>query len=101
MKTALGKGRHIPERSCVACGQKLPKQELTRIVRTAEGTATVDRSGNMAGRGAYLCRSSVCWQRGLQKGGLERSLKLTLSSHDRARLLAYSQEAGAGPFTEG
>ena len=97
---ASAQGRHIPERSCVACGQKRPKQELIRIVRTPQRAVTVDHTGKMAGRGAYLCRSSVCWQRGLGKGGLERSLKLTLSSQDVAQLSAFFQVAGAGPISE-
>ncbi len=97
---ALAKGRHIPQRSCVACGRKLPKRELARIVRTTEGAMMVDRTGKVAGRGAYLCWSSSCWQRGRLKGTLERSLKSALSAQDQAQLLAFYQEAIAGPLLE-
>ncbi len=95
----MAKERHIPERSCVACGRKRPKQELARIVRTTEGTVMVDRTGKTAGRGAYLCWSSSCWQRGMLKGKLERSLKSALSAQDQAQLLAFYQEAAPGAVT--
>ena len=88
--------RHIPERSCVACGKKLAKRELIRVVRTPKGRVDVDLSGKAAGRGAYLCRSLACWQRGLEKGGLERGLKLTIPVQDRAELLTrYPETATA------
>ena len=86
------KTRHVPERSCVACGQKLPKRQLTRIVRKPQGAVTVDPSGKAPGRGAYLCTSQACWQRGVQKGGLERGLRISIPSQDRERLLAFYQE---------
>ncbi|MDP6549523.1 MAG: YlxR family protein [Dehalococcoidia bacterium] len=92
----MAKERHIPERSCVACGKKFPKRDLVRIRRTPEGAVVADRSGKGAGRGAYLCRSPGCWQRGVHKGGLERSLKITLSAQDRAHLLAFHQEVVNG-----
>ena len=95
------KGRHIPERSCVSCGQKLPKRDLVRILRTPAGVIVVDSTGKGAGRGAYLCRSSNCWQQGMRKGALERSLKVPLSIEDREQLLAFFQEALSEPTIEG
>lgn len=83
------KTRHIPERSCVACRQKLPKRDLVRIVRTSQGAVKVDRSGKESGRGAYLCGARDCWQRGVAKGALERSLKVSLSPEDRSQLTAF------------
>ncbi|PKB80136.1 MAG: hypothetical protein BZY88_09760 [SAR202 cluster bacterium Io17-Chloro-G9] len=88
--------RHIPERKCVACGHKFAKRELIRIVRTPEGAVMVDQSGKSAGRGAYMCRSSDCWQRGVQSKRLERSLDVTLSPKVQSQLLAHYQGAIAG-----
>lgn len=88
----MPKTRHIPERSCVACGQKLTKRELTRIVRTPQGEIRVDPIGKSAGRGAYLCGSANCWERGLRKGGLDRSLHTSLSAQDQELLLSFYQE---------
>lgn len=46
--------RKIPMRSCVVTREKLPKQELVRVVRTPDGEIMVDLSGKANGRGAYL-----------------------------------------------
>ena len=96
----LSKGRHIPERSCVSCGQKMPKRELVRIVRTPHGDVTVDPNGKEAGRGAYLCASPACWQKGIEKGALERSLKRSLSPRDRAQLMTFYRQVVPGSLVE-
>ena len=46
--------KKIPMRSCVVTGEKLPKKELIRVVRTPEGDVIVDQTGKANGRGAYL-----------------------------------------------
>ena len=79
----------MPERSCVACAQKFPKRELIRIVKTLEGAVAVDNSKKSAGRGAYLCHAPSCWQRGIEKGGLERSLKVEISTHAKSSLMDF------------
>ena len=39
--------KKIPMRMCVACRQMKPKRELLRVVRTEEGTASIDRHGHV------------------------------------------------------
>jgi len=78
----LPKSRHIPERSCVACGVKTAKSELVRVVKTREGPIIVDTEGRESGRGAYLCHTPDCWDRAIGKGALERSFKQSLSDQD-------------------
>ena len=46
--------KKIPCRTCVITKEKLPKNELIRIVRTPEGNVVIDESGKQNGRGAYL-----------------------------------------------
>lgn len=48
------KVKKIPLRTCIITREKLPKQELIRIVRTPEGTVIIDPSGKANGRGAYI-----------------------------------------------
>ena len=93
----MAKTKHIPERRCVTCGQKFPKRDLIRIVRTPHGTVSVDTTGKSAGRGAYICTNSDCWRKGLAKGNLDRSLATPLSSGDREQILSYYSENIAGP----
>ena len=89
----MPKKRHVPERSCIACAKKVPKPELVRVVRTPQGAVTVDSSGKAAGRGAYLCWSSDCWDRALDKGSLARSLGIKLSSGDRDDIRSFYQQS--------
>lgn len=46
--------KKIPMRTCVVTKEKLPKQELIRVVRTPEGEIIIDVKGKANGRGAYL-----------------------------------------------
>jgi len=59
--------KHVPQRTCIACGQVTGKRQLIRLVRTAESRVEVDPSGKSAGRGMYLCPVPECWETG-QKG---------------------------------
>ncbi len=53
--------KKIPERKCVGCNEKKPKNELIRIVRCADtGNIEIDRIGKKNGRGAYICPNSAC-----------------------------------------
>ena len=53
--------KKIPERKCVGCNEKKPKNELIRIVRTADtGEIQIDATGKKNGRGAYICPSAAC-----------------------------------------
>ncbi len=88
----MAKPRHIPERRCVACGQRAPKRALIRIVRSPQGTVHIDSTGKSSGRGAYLCGSMDCWDKGVRRGGLERNLQVTIAPRDREVLLDYFRE---------
>lgn len=81
--------KHIPQRTCVACREVKPKRQLIRLVYTINGTAEVDPSGKKAGRGAYLCSSSDCWEKGLKKGRLEQALRGKISAENWASLLEF------------
>jgi len=54
-----GKG-HIPIRTCICCGIKRGKKDLTRLVLTAGGIVVQDISGKGKGRGAYVCADKSC-----------------------------------------
>ena len=46
--------KKIPLRTCVVTKEKLPKRELTRVVRTPDGEVVIDETGKLNGRGTYL-----------------------------------------------
>ena len=76
--------RHVPLRTCVSCGSKRAKRELTRIVASPDGGAEVDPSGKLPGRGAYLCRVGGCAQEPPDRGRLEYALRVRLSELELA-----------------
>lgn len=72
------KARKIPLRTCVVTKEKLPKQELLRIVRTPEGNVMIDESGKMNGRGAYIKRDVQVLEQARKKKVLERHLECSI-----------------------
>jgi predicted RNA-binding protein YlxR (DUF448 family) len=82
------RGRHVPERSCIACRRKRPKWELVRIVRTSDGAVEIDVGGKKAGRGAYLCRLQECSEVALKKKRVERALRAEITPHGLSELQA-------------
>jgi predicted RNA-binding protein YlxR (DUF448 family) len=88
MPRKTGKRRHIPQRTCIACREILPKRSMIRIVRSPQGVV-IDPSGKLAGRGAYLHAQRSCWESGL-KGALASALKTEFTPEERERLMNYA-----------
>lgn len=84
--------RPTPARTCVACRQVKGKREMVRLVRTADGGVEIDMTGKMNGRGAYLCRTSACWDKALKGNHLERHLRTGLTDDNRSRLAEQRKE---------
>ncbi|MBR6690797.1 MAG: YlxR family protein [Bacilli bacterium] len=68
--------KKIPMRSCVVTGEKLPKKELIRVVRTPEGNVIVDESGKANGRGAYLKKSIETFDKAQKTKILNKKLEV-------------------------
>ncbi len=67
--------KKIPMRKCIGCNEMKEKRELVRIVRNNEGVINVDTVGKMPGRGAYICKSTDCFDAAVKAKRLERSFK--------------------------
>jgi uncharacterized protein len=88
--TAAGKIRkHMPQRTCVICRRVLPKRELTRIVSTPSSGVHIDKTGKMAGRGAYLCETLSCWEKAARSEVLSKALRTDLSDDERKLISVY------------
>ena len=75
--------KHVPQRTCFVCRQKRDKRQLTRLVRTPEGSVLVVASGKQHGRGAYLCDQPACWDKVSANGRLlGQALKTAVSIAD-------------------
>ena len=69
------KVKNIPMRTCVVTHEKLPKQELIRVVRTPEGNVVIDTTGRTNGRGAYLKKDLSVFEKAKKSGVLSRHLE--------------------------
>ena len=70
------KVKKIPMRSCVITKEKLPKQELIRVVRTPENEVVVDLTGKANGRGAYLKKDLEVFEKAQKSKVLNRVLEV-------------------------
>ena len=56
--------KHIPLRTCMACGEMKNKKELIRLVKTKNTDNSyniiADETFKAPGRGAYLCKNADC-----------------------------------------
>lgn len=68
--------RKIPMRTCVVSKEKLPKQELIRVVRTPEGNVIIDETGRSNGRGAYLKKDKVVIEKARKTRCLNKHLEV-------------------------
>ena len=73
------KNKKIPMRSCVVTREKLPKQELLRIVKTTDGNVVADISGKINGRGAYIKKDIEVLSKAMKSKILEKHLEVTIS----------------------
>ena len=73
------KVKKIPLRTCVVTHEKLPKQELLRIVRTPEGIVEADLTGKKNGRGAYIKSDLETLEKARKSKILEKHLEVSIS----------------------
>ena len=87
--------KKIPQRQCMGCRERKNKRELIRVVRGTDGTVSLDFSGKLNGRGAYICPNPECLQKARKSKSLERSLEVPIPEEVYDRL-AHEMEGGRG-----
>ena len=75
---SLKKEKHIPKRMCVACREMKEKNELLKVVYK-QGSAVIDESGKLPGRGAYVCKNEDCITLAEKKRGFQRVFQTNCS----------------------
>ena len=70
--------KKIPLRQCVGCGERKPKSELLRVVRTPEGEIVLDKTGKKNGRGVYVCSNVKCFNKARKSGKLSTHLECAI-----------------------
>jgi len=63
-----------PLRMCVVCRQMKPKDELLRVVKNGSAFS-VDVTGKLPGRGAYICKGDSCREKFEKQRSFERAFK--------------------------
>ena len=56
----MAKKKAAPQRMCIACREMMPKKDMLRVVKNADGEIFADFSGKAPGRGAYICDKEEC-----------------------------------------
>lgn len=69
------KQRKIPQRKCVACGERGDKKILMRIVKNKDGEIFLDPGGKANGRGTYVHLSKECIAKCEKTKAIEKSFK--------------------------
>ena len=70
--------KKIPLRQCVGCREHKPKKDLIRVVRSPEGSVSLDFKGKLPGRGAYVCPLDTCLAKARKSRALERAFDTAL-----------------------
>ncbi len=64
--------KKLPSRTCMGCNTKKLKKELIRVVKNKEGKISLDKTGKMQGRGAYICDNIECLKKAINSKRLEK-----------------------------
>ena len=84
--------KKIPMRQCVGCREMKEKRALIRVVKSPEGTVSLDFKGKLPGRGAYVCPDPECLKRARKSRALERAFSAPLPSEVWEGLEAQMKE---------
>ena len=80
--------KHIPQRMCIICREKMDKRDLLRIVNNPEEGLIIDPTGKKNGRGAYVGKQSRCWDGVLNSNKLDQALKVEIPQEAKEALVA-------------
>jgi len=80
--------KKIPIRQCLGCREMKPKRELTRVVRSPEGSIGIDTKGKASGRGAYVCHDLQCLKRAIKAKAISRAFEIEIPQEIYDRLTA-------------
>ena len=78
--------KKIPQRQCMGCRERKNKRDMIRVVRKTDGEVSLDFSGKLSGRGAYICPDAACLKKARKAKSLDRSLEVTIPEEVYDRL---------------
>ena len=92
----MQKVKKIPQRQCVGCREMKNKRDLIRVVRSPEGTISLDFKGKLPGRGAYVCPDPACLAKAQKSRALERAFETAIPAEVYDQLERQMGEGGDG-----
>ncbi len=78
--------KKIPQRQCMGCRERKNKRDMIRVVRQTDGNVSLDFSGKLNGRGAYICPDPECLKKARKAKSLDRSLEVSIPEEVYDRL---------------
>ena len=78
--------KKVPMRMCNGCMEMKVKKDLIRIVKNKENNISVDLTGKMSGRGAYICKNVECLEKAIKARRLNRNLSSNIDNEIYERL---------------
>ncbi len=88
--------KKIPQRQCMGCRERKDKRDMIRVVRTTEAAVSLDFSGKLNGRGAYVCPDMECLKKCRKSRALERCLEVEIPQEVYGRLEREMEVQGRG-----
>ncbi|MCQ2460918.1 MAG: YlxR family protein [Clostridia bacterium] len=80
--------KKVPERRCLGCMEMKPKTDLVRVVKSKDENIALDLSGKAPGRGAYICKSTECFEKAKKARRFEREFKMQIPDDVYSKLEA-------------
>ena len=63
----------------MGCNEKKDKKDLIRIVKNKNNEISIDRTGKLDGRGAYICDDIKCLEKVIKSRRLEKVFEYKIS----------------------
>ena len=79
--------KKIVQRMCIGCNEKKDKRELIRVVLNKNGEISIDKTGKLEGRGAYICDNIDCLEKAIKSKRLEKAFdkEIEVQIYDKLR----------------
>ena len=71
--------KRVVLRTCVVTKEQFEKKDLLRVVKSKEGIVSVDETGKLNGRGAYIKKDLEVLELAKKNKALDRALEATIS----------------------
>ena len=86
--------KKIPLRKCVVTQERLPKQQLLRVVKNNEGVVMVDLSGRANGRGAYIKKDLEVLDLAIKNKSLAKALECDIPNevYERMKMIIKNEQ---------